>query len=69
MSIVPGIIDRVDPVLAAAQKSLTTDVGKYEIEHSSAEVAPIDGVVIPPVHCAHLKNGFGMLAKPAGLLS
>ena len=48
----PGIMINVDPVSAIAQNVLKTDVGKDEIEHSSAEVAPIDCVVVPPVHYA-----------------
>jgi len=42
----------VDPVSAIAQNVLITDVGKDENEHSWVEVAPIDGVVVPPVYYA-----------------
>jgi len=42
----------VDPVGAMAQNVLITDVGKDEIVHSSGEVAPIVGVIVPPVHYA-----------------
>ena len=51
MSLVPKIMVNVDPVSAITSNVLITDVGKDEIEHSSGEVAPIDGVVVPPVHC------------------
>ena len=53
----------VDPVSAIVQNVLITDVGKDEIEHSSTEVAPIDDVVVPPVHCERCEVSFAEYRK------